>query len=460
MSRRPLVLRPPPPVPVTVAPVSALRPLPTVFLVSLVRTPERTAQGLENLEPLGLKVEVVPACDGASEEGNFYPRDPRTTHMMQPGEVGICMSFWKVCSRIVRDDLPWAIYAEDDIEIIREDGFLEALHQLPENFHFAHINDATKLEPEVQSEGPGPWLKVRHSSWVTVAYAISNAGARAALKSLPPFDRPVDVWLRDNLDNLNFYQMPKGQSWFGQSFWRMSTARQSGIDKKIPKKIHRIWLGDKPIPSEYEDYWESWQKFHPDHSFHTWRDFDGFTEIPEGLSPAAQSDILRLHILHKYGGLYVDTDFECCHSFVDLTQEAKLVVAEETGGILCNGLMGSTQGHPLMAEMLVKAVERTKAGMPILQAAGPGLVRLVVDPWRNHYWTFPLREKGRLIATRQGDTGIIIIDSRTLFPYLWTQLRPSTYGGAWGAHHWGRSWWTKAMWDEFYQKHPECLPAL
>lgn len=426
-------------------------------MVSLDRTPERTSAGLINLQPLGLRVEVVPACDGSSPEGVYYPRDPRTTELMQPGEVGICMSFLKVCALIVRDDLPWALSFEDDVEIIHTEGLMGALKALPEDFHFAHINDADKPAPVILSEGPGPWLRVQNPSYVTVAYVISNAGARAALKGMMPLDRPVDVWLKDNPQNLNFYQISRSKAWFTQNFWRPSTVRANGVENSIPKIIHRIWLGDKPLPQEFEEYWKTWEAYHPDYRFITWRDTDTCV-IPPGLHPAAQSDLLRLHILYKYGGLYVDTDFECFHNFDRLLASGSLIVGEESRGWICNGIMAASRGHELVKKMSEQALTNTLAGMPILKAAGPGLVQSVVNPWKSN-WSYELKEKGQVIAHKQGDTGITIIDSRTLFPYLWNEPRPSSYGKAWAAHHWGRSWWTPEDWTNFYNQYPQLCPA-
>lgn len=432
--------------------------LPRAFLVSLRRTPHRTTAGVEALRPLGLRLEVVPACDGSSAEGHYLPRDPRTKYMMQPGEVGICGSFLKVCSLIVRDDLPWGIYFEDDVEVLRTEGMLEAFQSLPDDFHFANLHDAKQPAPVFASEtAPEPWQHVKNPSFVTVAYLISNAGARAALRGIPPFDRPLDVWLRDNPLNLNIYQVHPDKAWFAQNFWQPSTARKINLPGTIPKIIHRVWLGDKPIPDDYEAYWQTWIDHHPGYEFRTHRDFAGYMGMPEGLGPAAQSDFVRLHVLLKHGGLYVDTDFECFHSFDRLLQTGSLLVAEESPGVLCNGLMAGSPNHQLIKAMLDQAPERTRQGMEILHAAGPGLVRHVVDGWRNK-WVFPLREGNLTVAHRHADTGIVIIDCKALFPYYWAQPKPSSYGNAWAAHHWGRSWWTPEMWTDFYLKNPHLCP--
>ncbi len=82
----------------------------------------------------------------------------------------------------------------------------------------------------------------------------------------------------------------------------------------IPKLIHRIWLGPKPIPAAYENYWRAWQRQHPDYTFKTWRDSDidesFFTreKIVQAEGTSRKADIARYEILYKHGGVYLDCD--------------------------------------------------------------------------------------------------------------------------------------------------------
>lgn len=435
------------------------RVAPKVFVVSLKRTPERTQQAVENLVKLGLRFEVVPACDGMGEEGMYFPRDPRTTYIMQPGECGISMSFAKVCSMIIRDNLDWGIYMEDDIEVLHKEGLVSALKSLPEDFHFAALSDSNLPEPEViPSNIPEPWNKVSHPSFATVAYLISNEGARQCLKHLFPIDRPIDVWLRDNDQSLNIYQVKNNKAWFTQSFWRPSTARTNGVRESIPKIIHRVWVGDDTIPAEFETFWSNWKKHHPGYEFKTWGNKEleesGILEkIPKGLPWAAYSDFLRLHALIKDGGLYVDCDFDCFHSFDKLIEAAGMLALEESPNLLCNGMIGAYKNHPEINAMMANAIERINGGMEFFYAAGPANVRHVLDEWRNPC-RYNLYEDGHLIAQRHADTGLIIIDYRTCFSYYWAEESPSNHGRCWAVHHWARSWWTEQHWNDFYAANP------
>ena len=82
----------------------------------------------------------------------------------------------------------------------------------------------------------------------------------------------------------------------------------------IPRRIIRVWIGDlSEIP--FQGWWEGMQDLHPDYQFLTITDFS-MTGIPRVWRPcmhmlrskAAVSDLIRILALHKFGGIYVDTD--------------------------------------------------------------------------------------------------------------------------------------------------------
>ena len=86
----------------------------------------------------------------------------------------------------------------------------------------------------------------------------------------------------------------------------------------IPKKIHQIWLGGKKPPNKFIPWMKSWQKFNPDWEYKLWDEenikelnINDFNIYSKKINPGYRSDILRYIILHKFGGLYADTDFEC-----------------------------------------------------------------------------------------------------------------------------------------------------
>ncbi len=95
----------------------------------------------------------------------------------------------------------------------------------------------------------------------------------------------------------------------------LASYRQSS--PAIPRLFHQIWIGPDPLPLEFEAYRASWRAHHPEWEFRLWEE----DNLPGDLRTAAvyererrpveRADILRLELLWKYGGVYVDIDMEC-----------------------------------------------------------------------------------------------------------------------------------------------------
>lgn len=85
----------------------------------------------------------------------------------------------------------------------------------------------------------------------------------------------------------------------------------------FPKIFHRIWVGNNLIPGKHEQWWLAWQRLHPDFNFKTWSEEDFMADNAfyllhdkvKNISVfAMKADIMRIAILHEYGGIYIDTD--------------------------------------------------------------------------------------------------------------------------------------------------------
>jgi hypothetical protein len=101
---------------------------------------------------------------------------------------------------------------------------------------------------------------------------------------------------------------------------------------KIPKIIHRIWIGPRPFPEKYKKTLETCKKLHPGWKFILWtnKDIENILNIDPtykwlfdaygGMKPvyAAQKDILEYLILYKYGGVYFDADVQCIKNIDEL----------------------------------------------------------------------------------------------------------------------------------------------
>jgi len=235
----------------------------------------------------------------------------------------------------------------------------------------------------------------------------------------------------------------------------------------IPHRIHQIWLGS-PLPDRFKRFTMTWQRHHPSWEYRLWTDrdvaglhlhnqalFDQATNLGE------KSDILRLELLYKFGGLYVDTDFECLKSFAELHATNRWIGSLSNVGVfeVTNGIIASAAGHPftwqLMEAMqqpapvhLLAAAEQSEwQGMPIIRRSGPGVFTRGLMSILQHQIRYPSR-------SLWGVKGAIVLPIRTCFPIpnigaeathtSKSRLQLEFGKGPWNesiaVHHWAASW--------------------
>ena len=119
----------------------------------------------------------------------------------------------------------------------------------------------------------------------------------------------------------------------------------------IPKKIHYIWLGKNPKTKLTEVCINSWYRQLPDYEINEWNednlDLKTLCEKNLFLAKCVElklwafvSDYLRLFILYKEGGIYLDTDVEVVRSFTPLLQQT-MFVGYEVDGYIGTAVIGA-----------------------------------------------------------------------------------------------------------------------
>lgn len=136
----------------------------------------------------------------------------------------------------------------------------------------------------------------------------------------------------------------------------------------IPRILHRVWVGPEPLPDEFVSYGESWRRHHPDWEMHLWTD----ENLPEGLTrpeayerlrkPAERADIIRLEVLFRLGGVYMDTDFECLRPLDPLIEGLDFFTCYLKPGQVNNAAIGAASGHPILERALRELRPRTEFG--------------------------------------------------------------------------------------------------
>ena len=118
--------------------------------------------------------------------------------------------------------------------------------------------------------------------------------------------------------------------------FRSAVSARPETDTSLPRVLHMTWLGS-PLPPKFAPNILSYVSLNPDHELWLWLDTSpdnvniGHKQIrvrdvnketwttrdmlDRSTNFAMKSDILRLEILYKYGGIYVDIDSMALRSF-------------------------------------------------------------------------------------------------------------------------------------------------
>lgn len=187
----------------------------------------------------------------------------------------------------------------------------------------------------------------------------------------------------------------------------------------IPKVIHRVWLGGKPMPEAHVEYGRTWERLHPEWEVRLWTDADA--PIPacadRARSISEVSDLVRYEILRQHGGVYVDTDIECLRPIDELLDGVTAFSAYEVPGRLCPALMGAIPGHPAF-ERLCELVEIT-----VGHGHYPENTATVLS-------TFGLEPRG----------DVTLFGPDRFYPQLWDGTRSGDGEAPYADHHWAMSW--------------------
>ena len=159
----------------------------------------------------------------------------------------------------------------------------------------------------------------------------------------------------------------------------------------IPRIIHHIWIGPDPLPEDQRPWIKSWRRHHRNWEHRLWTEDDLpddpiHPEILERLrAPVERADILRLEILFRHGGIYVDTDLECLRPLDNVLDGQDFVGVCHKPGRITNTAIAAAPGHPLLERALaeVNPMETywtNSSSERLKEVAGPLLLeRLVPD---------------------------------------------------------------------------------
>jgi len=205
---------------------------------------------------------------------------------------------------------------------------------------------------------------------------------------------------------------------------------------KIPKIIHQTWK-TRDIPYDvYQKAWiDSWKKYHADWEYKFWTDEDNkafikrhypwFLKIYDRYQKSiCRADAVRYFILHHYGGVYVDLDFECLKNIQPLLDNYGLVFGRMGNDhafshSIPNAFMASSKGNLFWLVMMRELVSRRNEQY-VESATGSLLLYKAVRFSHKHAWLRMLFKNS-----------IKIYEPPVFFPFDWRKnsMRDNTLSG-------------------------------
>jgi hypothetical protein len=323
------------------------------------------------------------------------------------------------------------------------------------------INIPTNLSPNFQEQYDG-----------NLRYIIDCQFRHEGIDGMAFFDRLTDLYRTHYFPTLYNRLVSKGVP---------LTLEHS----KIPGIIHSIWLThkDKPIefPEEFTQYaldslkacpteegykhilWVQNKKRLP----HTVKrlkdsgikvkeykklgDFKLKAKFKEELKKkkfGRASDILRVEILERMGGIYRDTDYRIHHSLTPLLLSYNFIAAREPmSSFICNAFIAASPDHPTirtLKDLIVRNYDPHRA---------PDYIRHIPDS--DGFATILITGPGAFTTAiaktiGQGDERDVILPHQYIYPTpvdIYPQLSVIKPGNsvpatAFGAHYWLSSWTT------------------
>lgn len=177
--------------------------------------------------------------------------------------------------------------------------------------------------------------------------------------------------------------------------------------KVIPNIIHQIWLGPLNPP---EQWMETWKEKNPNSTYMLWNEKeieelglqnkDKYDEYMKMGVYNGASNVARVEILKKYGGLYIDADSECLVTIENAPFMAWDLVASwvvDSSKRIANSPMGCTPNHEMMDKYIEK-ISKVKELTPSFEQTGPELFTKLMQKRINNvlpaYQFLPIFHKG------------------------------------------------------------------
>jgi mannosyltransferase OCH1-like enzyme len=166
--------------------------------------------------------------------------------------------------------------------------------------------------------------------------------------------------------------------------------------------IHQIWIGKNVKPDVWMDTVKDFCRKY-NHTYMFWNEknlktinissFTGMKELIDSMQDyAGIADIYRLLLLHKYGGVYIDSDIVILNgkAFNRLIQNKKenvYLAYEDEHDLIANSVIGSPKGHPFIKHCLknISINASLKKDEPTWIRTGPRFITDMYNETKDKY---------------------------------------------------------------------------
>lgn len=203
----------------------------------------------------------------------------------------------------------------------------------------------------------------------------------------------------------------------------------------IPKIIH-FTIPRHPSDDQLKNI-QIARDSHPDWQIVVWQDpidradFTLAKYWDKANSGAQLADLIRLEVVYKQGGFYLDSDF-VIHRSLDPLRAYSFVVASEDGQTLTNAFFGAVPQSPAL-KLLIDELDRHEPDwtLPPVFTTGPSLFAQQLK-WRKD---------------------VTVIPRESFYPYNWNKRECPPRLWTYASHLWDHSWEpdrNQSRWQKFY----------
>ena len=131
----------------------------------------------------------------------------------------------------------------------------------------------------------------------------------------------------------------------------------------IPLKVHFIWLGNNKLDKQSLICINSAKNVLNNYKITIWNDksldLERISKQNRFLRECVKrklwafvSDYLRLYVLYKYGGIYLDTDVQVIKPFSNEMLSTSFFIGKEAGNYIGTGVIGAEKGNAVIKKLL------------------------------------------------------------------------------------------------------------